>query len=210
LSPAQVEEAKRNGYRYERRLALKPGLYQVRVGVREVGSERLGTSAAWVEVPDLEKGKPALSSIFMGKTEARAAADVKASTGAQPGADAKAGADTKAGAFGPRFVVGRASFRPGDVAFYRFVVYNAQALARQQQQQGAQLKLEIMQGDARVYEGPWQPLGVRVIRSDRKGTEVGGQLKLALGPGVYTLRLTVKDAGSKQTVQQTTDFEVES
>ena len=215
LSPAQVEEAKRSGYRYERRLALKPGLYQVRVGVREVGSERLGTSAAWVEVPDLEKGKPALSSIFMGKTEAHAAADVKARTGAQPaavtkvGADSKPGADIKVGAVGPRFVVGRASFRPGDVAFYRFVVYNAQALARQQQQ-GAQLKLEIMQGETRVYEGQWQPLGARVIRSDRKGTEVGGQLKLTLGPGVYTLRLTVKDAGSKQTVQQTTDFEVES
>ncbi|HYY93747.1 MAG TPA: VWA domain-containing protein, partial [Pyrinomonadaceae bacterium] len=208
LSPAQVEEAKRNGYRYERRLALKPGLYQVRVGVREVGSERLGTSAAWVEVPDLEKGKPALSSIFMGKAEARAA-DAKASTGAQPGADAKAGAEQKAGAVGLRFVVGRASFKPGDVAFYRFVVYNAQALARQQQQD-AQLKLEIMQGETRVYEGPWQPLGARVIRSDRKGTEVGGQLKLTLGPGVYTLRLIVKDAGSKQTVQQTTDFEVES
>ncbi len=188
---------------------MKPGLYQVRVGVREVGSERLGTSAAWVEVPDLEKGKPALSSIFMGKAEARADADAKASTGAQAGADAKAGAETKAGAVGPRFVVGRASFKPGDVAFYRFVVYNAQALARQQQQ-GAQLKLEIMQGETRVYEGPWQPLGARAIRSDRKGTEVGGQLKLTLGPGVYTLRLTVKDAGSKQTVQQTTDFEVGS
>jgi VWFA-related protein len=203
LSPAQVEEAKRKGYHYERRLALKPGLYQVRVGVREVGSERLGTSAAWVEVPDLEKGKPALSSIFLAKEpKAAASTDATTNTGATTSADAKPGAVV------PRLVVGRASFRPGDVAFYRFVVYNAQALAPQQQ--GAQLKLEIMQGETRVYEGAWQPLGARVIRSDRKGTEAGGQLKLTLAPGVYTLRLTVKDAGSKQTVQQTTDFEVES
>ena len=70
--------------------------------------------------------------------------------------------------------------------------------------------LDIMQGETRVYEGAWQPLGSRAIRSDRKGTEAGGRIKLSLGPGVYTLRLTVKDAGSKQAVQQTTDFEVES
>jgi VWFA-related protein len=189
LTPAQYEEAKLKGFRFEKRLSLAPGLYQVRVGVREVGSERLGTSASWVEVPDLAKGKPALSSIFLGK-------------GQEPAAGVGAGAAP------PRLIPGRATFRPGEVAFYRFVVYNAQALARQQQ--GAMVKVEIVQGETRVYEGAWQPLGSRAIRSDRKGTEAGGQLKLSLAPGVYTLRLTVKDAGSKQTVQQTADFEVES
>jgi VWFA-related protein len=219
LSAAQYEEARRNGFRYDRRIALKPGLYQARVGVREVGSERIGTSAAWVEVPDIDQGKPALSSIFMGKVEqpdaaagakagAQAGADVKAGAGAKTGTDVKAGADAKPIAVAPRLVVGRATFRPGDVVFYRLVVYNAQSLAGQQQ--GAQLKLEIMQGETAVYEGAWQPLGARVIRTDRKGAEAGGQLRLTLAPGVYTLRLTLKDAGSKKTVQQTTDFEVES
>ena len=122
----------------------------------------------------------------------------------QVGVGAAAGAD----ATRPRLIPGRATFKPGEVAFYRFVVYNAQALARQAQ--GALVKLEIMQGETRVYEGAWQPLGSRAIRSDRKGTEAGGRIKLSLGPGVYTLRLTVKDAGSNQSVQQTTDFEVES
>lgn len=209
LSAAQYEEARRNGFRYDRRLALKPGLYQARVGVREVGSERIGTSAAWVEVPDLDKGKPALSSIFMGKVEQPDAGTVAgAKAGAKGGADVKPGAGAKSAAVAPRLAVGRATFRPGDAVFYRFVVYNAQALAGQQQ--GAQLKLEIVQGEKDVYEGTWQPLAARVIRSDRKGAEAGGQLRITLAPGVYTLRLTLKDAGSKKTVQQTTDFEVES
>jgi len=197
LTPAQYEEAKLRGFRFEKRLSLGPGLYQVRVGVREVGSERLGASASWVEVPDLAKGKPALSSIFLGKGQ---------ETPARAQANARAGASADESR--PRLIPGRATFKPGEVAFYRFVVYNAQALARQAQ--GALVKLEIVQGETRVYEGAWQPLGSRAIRSDRKGTEAGGRIKLSLGPGVYTLRLTVKDAGSKQTVQQTTDFEVES
>jgi VWFA-related protein len=46
LTPAQLEEARRAGYRYTRRIKLKPGLYQVRVGVRELGSELTGTSVS--------------------------------------------------------------------------------------------------------------------------------------------------------------------
>jgi len=192
LAPAQYEEARRSGYRYSKRLSLKPGLYQLRVGVREVGSELLGTSSSWVEVPDLSAGRPALSSLFLGKLE---------------NADVHVRAAGTAEASQPRLILGRATFKGGEVAFYRFVVYNTQSLARPE---GAAMKVEIVQGEAPVYEGAWQPLSTRAIRSDRKGTEAGGQIRLALKPGVYTLRVTVRDAGSKKSVQQSADFEVES
>src|SRR6185295_1709483 len=65
LSPQQFELAKRNGLNYSRRLDLKPGLYQFRVGVRELASGRIGATTAWVEVPDLSRAKLALSSIFL-------------------------------------------------------------------------------------------------------------------------------------------------
>jgi len=36
------------------------------------------------------------------------------------------------------------------------------------------------------------------MRSDRKGTEAGGQIKLGLKPGIYTMRVTVKDPNRKR------------
>jgi len=49
----------------------------------------------------------------------------------------------------------------------------------------------------------------RKLREDRTGIEVGGQINLALESGFYTLRVTVKNAKSKKTTQQSIDFEVE-
>ena len=52
VSRPQLERARGAVYRYTRRLALKPGLYQIRVGVRDEQTGQIGTAAAWVEVPD--------------------------------------------------------------------------------------------------------------------------------------------------------------
>jgi VWFA-related protein len=188
LTPAQLEEARRAGYRYTRRIKLKPGLYQVRVGVREVGSELTGTSVSWVEVPDLAKSKLALSSLFLGK-----------SSGTQANPSSAKGAN-------PKLVVGNASIKSGDVIFYRFVVYEP---ATAQAGTGATMKVEIMQGDKPLYAGGWQPLATRAVRHDAKGTEAGGELRVPLPPGVYTLRVTVKDAANK-TERRESDFEIES
>jgi hypothetical protein len=142
----------------------------------------------------LRKGKLALSSLFIGKGGAAANAAV--------GVKAKDGRRGE-----PKVVVGDASFKNGDVAFYRFVVYNAAQVAKAGAE--ATLKVDVMQDEKPVYEGGWQPLASRAIRSDAKGTEAGGELRLALPPGAYTLRVTVKDARSKKT-EQTLDFRIES
>ncbi|MFN2597158.1 MAG: VWA domain-containing protein [Pyrinomonadaceae bacterium] len=173
LTPAQFEEARRTGYRYVRRLKLKPGLYQVRVGVREVGSELVGTSSSWVEVPAPGKGAPVLSSLFLG---------------AQPG--------------GAKNAVGSASIRSGDTISYRLVAYGAQ--------EGASVRVEVLQGEKPVFQGDWQPLAARTLRTDAKGAELGGQLRLPLPPGIYALRVSVRPAAnSKKIVEREADFEIE-
>jgi hypothetical protein len=73
----------------------------------------------------------------------------------------------------------------------------------------AQMKVEVLRGEAPVYEGPWQPLGSRSIRSDKTGVEAGGEITLGVEPGVYTLRVTVKDVKSNKSTQQTVDFELD-
>lgn len=191
FTPARLATARRNGFRYERRLNLKPGLYQVRVGVRETSSGFIGTAVSWLEVPDLNKKRLALSGIFLWQS--------------QPGEQAAAGAATTHPAASPQLLSDQMSFKPGADTLYRFVVYNTAPLDA-----GTQLKVEIMQGDAPVYAGDWQPLTARLIRNDVKGAEVGGQFKATLSPGFYTLRVSVKDTRTKKPVQQTVDFEITS
>jgi VWFA-related protein len=187
LTPAQVEEARVKGFRYSKRLILKPGLYQIRLGVRDAEADRIGTTASWVEVPDLSKGKIALSSIFLGKEQSAAA-----------------GGDRKT--VTPKPLLGRASFKNGDSAHYRFAVYNAESAGGAAE---AQIKVEIFRAGTSVYAGGWLPLSSRVIRKDQKGVEAGGQLQLGLKPDIYELRVTVKDAKSKKTAERAAYFEVQ-
>ncbi|HEX8720939.1 MAG TPA: VWA domain-containing protein [Pyrinomonadaceae bacterium] len=182
LGPGQFAEARRKGYRYRRRLKLKPGLYQVRVGVREVGSELVGTASAWVEVPDLRRGRLEMSSLFLGAGDREAAA--------------------------PRPLLERVTVKADEALSYRFVVYNAAGGSQPSEGADAQVKVEVLRGESEVYEGEWQPLSAQAIRRDAKGVEAGGRLKLGLPADLYTLRVTAKNPKSKKTVVQTADFEV--
>jgi VWFA-related protein len=58
---------------WHQRLRLKPGLYQVRVVLRDRATGRVGGAMQWVEIPDLTKGGFALSSIFLGERNLEAA-----------------------------------------------------------------------------------------------------------------------------------------
>ena len=194
LTAEQVERAKREGFRYQKRLVLKPGLYQLRIGVRDVATNRMGTSISWVDVPDLKKGKLAVSSLFLGR-EAKS----------HDPTEGAASRNNQAAL--PTLIVGRPSFKSGQTAFYRFVVYNAQGSP--QGDAGATMKVELLETETVVYQGGWQPLSARTIGKDAKGIEAGGQLELGLEPGFYSLRVTVKDPKSKKTVQQSTGFEIE-
>lgn len=193
LSAEQLAAARRNGFRFERRLNLKPGLYQVRVGVREQAGGAIGTSDSWLEVPDLSNKRLALSGIFLGQTRQEDA----------PVKDNAASAPPPQQPTQPTLLIGLKPFKSGDEVFYRFVVYNTTP-------QEALLKVEITQGDAPVYSGNWQPLSGRVIRNDSRGVEAGGQIRVTLPPGLYTLHVSVKDTHAKKPAEQTIDFEVGS
>ena len=189
----QLEMGKQNGYRYSRRFNLAPGLHQVRIGVRDINSGLMGTSVAWVDIPDLQNRKLALSSIFIGKDqkqEPRTPVANKVRKQAQPA-----------------LLVGPPSFKSGETASYRFVVYNAQIENRSPADDSMQV--EILRADKSIFLGDWQPLLSRKLREDRTGIEVGGQINLVLEAGFYTLRVTVRNAKSKNTTRQSIDFEVE-
>jgi VWFA-related protein len=196
LRAGDVELAKRNGIDSVKRLSLKPGLYQIRVGVREPSTERVGTSSVVVEVPDLSLDRLTLSSVFL-----------RADLNQADATDAK-GASRPA----PReeFRQGLRVFRRGEPLIYQFRVYHGEG-AHEGGGDGANLsmQLELRQGERTIYQSPWQQLAPLIVRRDAKGTEVGGQLRATLPPGSYELGVRVRDERRKKTVGGAVEFAVE-
>lgn len=182
LSPQQVDEAKRMGFHYSKRIALKPGLYNVRLGLREVGTDRIGTAATWLEVPDLGSGKLTLSTILLTKNSAETSTPVSGRA---------------------LTALGAASYRAGSPILYYLLIYNARG------ESDLKMQWEIAEAGKVIHQTEWQPVASRLIGRDKKGIEIGGQLALTLQPGVYELRITVSDSKSKQTANRTVAFAIE-
>ena len=55
---------------WSQQLTVKPGLYQVRVAVRERQTGRTGSAMQWVEVPVVDQQRFSMSSLFLGERQA--------------------------------------------------------------------------------------------------------------------------------------------
>ncbi|HWN97769.1 MAG TPA: VWA domain-containing protein [Blastocatellia bacterium] len=193
LLPERLALAKRTGYRYSRRFTLKPGLYQIRVGAREVNTDRIGTGWASVEVPNLARMKLTLSSILL-----------LDSSGDRPTSSAKAAMDPVSS----RFVQGIRFYRKADFLTYYFRIYCD--LAKANPEADLQMQAGIFQGEKAAAQGNWQPVSARVLGKDKKSIAAGEEIKLGnLDAGVYELRIFVKDSASKRTVRQSVVFGVD-
>lgn len=65
LSTEDYRRAMKEGLGYSAATELPPGYYQVRAVVREASSGNIGTFSKYFEVPDITKGKLAMSSVFL-------------------------------------------------------------------------------------------------------------------------------------------------
>jgi VWFA-related protein len=65
LSTDDYRRAMKEGLGYSAATELPPGYYQVRAVVREESSGNIGTFSKYLEVPDISKGKLAMSSVFL-------------------------------------------------------------------------------------------------------------------------------------------------
>lgn len=175
-----LETARRSGFVYAKRLELKPGYYQVRIGAIEPESELIGTAVSWVEVPDLSKGKPELSSILLSVNGAQ-----RATPDPQQWNSIKS---VKA---------------PGPLMYY-LMLYNASSSTGSD----FTVQSEISQNEKVIYQSEPQPVASRMIGKDGKGIEIGGQLSLELEPGLYELRVAVKDKSNRE-IRRSVDFRVE-
>jgi VWFA-related protein len=70
LSAAEYQKALTEGLTYSANTEVQPDYYQVRMVVREADTGSLGSFSKYLEVPDLTKGKLAVSSLFLFATDA--------------------------------------------------------------------------------------------------------------------------------------------
>ena len=190
LQPEAVEHFRREGIYLTRRLELKPGLYQIRVGVRDRETELTGTAASWIEVPKLPRKKLAMSSIILlDWKETRDALDETKVEGEWTSSELKEGF---------RF------YRPGDAFSYFLVVYHGEKM---DPDNDLLVKAEFrLKGEA-VVSGSWQPLSARRLGEEEGGSVIGGQIELTqTRPGIYEFIVSVKKLKSKKTTQRTITF----
>jgi hypothetical protein len=170
--------------------AVKPGVYQTRVLIREVESGAIGTANSFVEIPEMKGDRLAVSSIF---TDAQVMQQNKA-------ADAVSSASS----------ISQRRFPQGGQFAYVLMIYNAKS-------EGGKAQLEIssrlLRNGEVVYKG--QPKPVDHLEGSAPPSRIitGGILQLAkLQRDDYTLEVTITDKLRKKdanTIRQEIDFSIE-
>jgi VWFA-related protein len=174
---------------WHQRLRLKPGLYQVRVALRDRATGRVASAMQWVEIPDLSKGDFALSSIFLGERNPQTAS-------AEPEVNQ------------PRAVtvdVDRRFMRTSVLRFQTYV-YNA---TRTSGADGREVQLL-----AQVFRGSTPLITTQAFKvpvaADPARLPFWSELSLEqLPPGHYVLQLTATDRTTNRTAVERVGFYVE-
>jgi len=184
-----VARARRDGVRFQQRLALPPGRYEVRLAARDMAKQTLGGSSQWIEIPNLKDGGLALSGVFLSK-----------------GAPKAGGPDGEAGEESLKDVQALRRFTTKDTLYFQVYVYNL----KEEPDAGADavLQAQLRQGEALVAASSPQP--VKVERKDGALLPQTNGMPLAgLPAGRYALKVVVMDKRTKATASRDIDFSVE-
>jgi len=195
LTRGGMAQAKTSGYRFSKRLTLKPGVYQVSIGVREEGTERTGTASAWVQVPELAKNKLEMSSLMFREPILFDEAPVR-----KDGISVSELEQVK-------MVQGIPLYARTGFCDYFFRVYPG---AQPFEQSNFQFMKEYLLDGETIKQEPWKPLSADETDAGKGWLDVEGELDLSgFNPGIYEMRVSVKDARSNKIVQRAAVFGVE-
>lgn len=172
---------------------IKPGLYQVRVGVRDERTGRAGTAHAWIEIPDLSSGQLALSSLLLGSRDREA--ETK---------NASASSDNLANS-----VALSINHNFSSNGFLRFlvIVYNA-ALATADSKPDVAVQVQIVRDDQPVTTTALKKISLDGV-PDLTRVPYAAEVSLnGLPAGRYLLQVTVVDRVAKKSASQQSRFEI--
>jgi hypothetical protein len=166
----------------------KPGAYQMRVVVRDVTSQQLGSASQFIEVPDVKGGKLAISGIIL--------------------AGAKSEALNPEAAADPNSTPALRIFQPGVPILYAYEIINAKRDRNKKPQLETQMRI-FLEGKEVYTNGP-TPMKVEGAQVPARlaGT---GQIQFKSAPaGDYVMQVIVRDNLAKKNsiAAQAMDFEI--
>jgi hypothetical protein len=170
---------------WTQQLRLAPGLYQVRVAVRERGTGRMGGAQQWVQVPDLSRGNLQMSSLFV--------------------AERKALSTKQANGPGSLPVNINLRFARSSVLRYQTYLYNvAKGIAPD-----IEIQERVLQDGKTLITMPARKVPTDPMK-DHASVPYWAELSLStLARGHYRLELTATDRTTKSSAIQTLRFVVE-
>ena len=192
----EYKRAVQNGFLYAlNHLIKKPGAYQLRCAVRDAASERVGSASQFIEVPDINKGRLAVSGIVLRSNVGKLPAETEGQTQEPDPLESPA----------------VRSFKAGHALVYGFYVMNAQ-LDHETHKPNVETQLRLFRDGKQVYAGKAMPV-VTEQQPDMKRLLAGGRLQLGtkMEPGDYVLQVVVTDNAAKEKYRIATqwmDFEV--
>jgi VWFA-related protein len=192
---ANYEEILKQGLVYSMHVPVKTaGAYQMRVVLRDFTTGELGSATQFIEVPDLKKGRLALSGIVL--TAERTQGNGNPAEGQIADVD-------------PNTTAAVRIFKPGTPLIYAYEILNAHAGTDKKPQLLVQMRL-FRDGQS-VYTGT--PTTMNIDSQETPAHLVGvGHFQLGQAPaGDYMLQLVVTDKLAKEKYRiaaQSMDFEV--
>ena len=190
-SDSAGNDAPNHDLTYNFPIFLAPGLYQVRVGGRDLVSGRVGSAHAWIEVPNVASGELALSSLLIGERDSRNLTTASAKEG-NPDGEAS-------------FSVARRFHRD---SFLRFLVFAYNLTPSATSQADAVVQVQVVRDNQPVVTTAQRKIDP-AASTDPKRLAYAAEIPLSgLTPGLYMLNVTILDRTSKKTATQQARFEI--
>jgi VWFA-related protein len=169
---------------------LTPGLYQVRVAVRDAKTGRAGSAHAWFDIPDLTKKKLTISSLLLGERTQSTMTNISTT-----------------GAINPVALSGSHRFRRESTLRFLVFAYNA-APSPTDQKPDVAIQVQVIRDDQPVITTALRKIGADAF-TDLTRLPYAAEIPLThLQTGRYLLQVSVIDRVSKQSTIRQTHFDV--
>ncbi|HET6851743.1 MAG TPA: VWA domain-containing protein [Pyrinomonadaceae bacterium] len=177
---------------YNYPLTLPPGLYQVRIAVRDEKSGNIGSTRQWIEIPDLSTHKIVLSSLIVSER--------------MMGVPAKSGGPPNDSQNTQDRVVVRVDHRFKRNSFLRFLLF---IYTQSNVPPDIAVQIQVVRSDQPVITTSLRSVSTEGI-PDVKKLPYAADLSLKQLPaGRYLLKVTAMDRNSKSVASESTRFEIE-
>jgi hypothetical protein len=173
---------------WHQQLIVPPGLYQVRLAVRDRELGRTGSAMEWIEVPDLAQPRLEMSSLFIAE---------------------RSGIESQVDPESPQPVTVSVDheFSSGSVLRFQTYIYNATRSAEKNSPE-VEVRAEVLKNDSAVVTTPWAAVPVTAV-NDHATLPYWSELPLdQFKPGRYVLRVTAVDRVTKRSVSQLINFTI--